>query len=69
MRQDATSSEGLALTRINRVGSVGWHALELEDMETPPMNDKIVLTEAQEDAPLRQACFRRSKRLRKPSLA
>jgi hypothetical protein len=51
MRQDATSSEGLALTRINRVGSVGWHALEQENMETPPMNDKIVLTEAKERPP------------------
>ena len=33
------------------------------------MNDKMVLAEAEENAPVRQACFRRSKRLRKPSLA
>ena len=28
MRQDATSSQDLALTRINQVGSVGWHTFK-----------------------------------------
>ena len=30
MRQDAESSQGLALTKINQVGSVGWDPLKQE---------------------------------------